>query len=233
MAYLFEYFVLNLGQAYSYRPKILKNRYLDNIFGANLSQASYVPFTAILITAFQFGWKLKLLFSLYFVCIEKLFIVMGVYRHHWWKTTYTGIFLPILFYISDLWYKYLKQGNSYILFMTLYFMTLVTGVNTLYVFAVLRKFKFGLGRFHSWKEHFKIAPIYSLALSFITVLGLTRGDSWKVKVNVLIMIKSVDLFLKKSDIPKGKFYNFFLNNGIHVMMIYLTSQYKKMISRSV
>lgn len=66
LAYLFEFFVLNLFTAYTYKPGILKNAHLDNIFGAILSQAIFVPFTAVFLTARKVGWIGKLLSGVYF-----------------------------------------------------------------------------------------------------------------------------------------------------------------------
>jgi hypothetical protein len=101
-AYLFEYFVLNLFQGYTYKPKILKNRKLDNILGGVFSQAIYIPIIATTITAFRLGWKWKVFFTVYFTLIERLFIYWKIFKKRWWKTFYTFFFLLLFFMGSDI-----------------------------------------------------------------------------------------------------------------------------------
>lgn len=80
LCFIFEYFILSLFKAYRYKPKLFKNRDLDNFFGAIMSQAFFVPCTAIFLTAFKVGWKGKLLFAMFFGLIEKLFLFMGIHK---------------------------------------------------------------------------------------------------------------------------------------------------------
>lgn len=105
MAFLFEYVVLNLFQAYTYKPKLLKKPYFDNILGAILSQALYIPVSSTFITIFRKDWKWKIGFSLYFYCIEKLFIWLKIYEIKWWKPVYKFVLLPTYYVISDFFYK--------------------------------------------------------------------------------------------------------------------------------
>lgn len=228
-AYLFEYFVLNLFQGYRYKPRILKKNYPDNILGAILSQAIFVPFTAIFITAFQLGWKIKIAFGIYFGLIENLFIRLKIYKHYWWKTMYTVILIPCYFYISDQWYKYIKNGTPIVLFISLFNCIMVTGVNILFIMANLRKFRFGLGEYYSWKEHFRIAPLYSIILSLFTTVVI-KEKGWISRIKVFIFAKVLDLFIKKNKLVKDNFHNHIENISIHIFIIYLSVLYKKWIN---
>lgn len=227
-AYLFEYIVLNLFKGYRYKPNLLKNRHLDNIFGAILSQAVFVPFTSLFITAFNLGLKYKIGFTLYFALIEKIFLKLKIYKNYWWKTLYTSLVIPCYFMISDFWYKHLKKGTPYILFVSLFNCIMVTGVNILYVLAVVRKFKFGLGLFHSWKEHFKIAPLYSILLSLVaTCLIWVQG--WLAKISIFLFAILLDLIIKKKGIVKSNFDKKGINILVHFIMIFLSNKYKHLI----
>lgn len=227
-AYLFEYFVLNLFKGYKYKPKILKESYLDNIFGAILSQAIFVPFTSVFITAFQLGWKAKIAFGLYFACIERLFLKLRVFKNYWWKTTYTLVLIPIYFIISDKWYEYLKRNNPKVLFISLFNLIMVTGVNILYVMAVLIKFKFGIGKYPTWREHFMIAPLYSISLSLVSAWQV-RKDSWTSAVKVLSFSVVLDWCIKKLKLIKSNSFSIGKNLIIHLIMIYTSIKYKKLI----
>jgi FlaA1/EpsC-like NDP-sugar epimerase len=100
-AHNFDYVVLVLLKGYKYIPKFLKQKDFDNILGAIFSQSIYVPSTALFITSFRLGWKIKVLFGVYFAIIERLFLRLGIYYNNWWSTLYTLFFTPIYFFISD------------------------------------------------------------------------------------------------------------------------------------
>lgn len=228
LAYLFEYIVLNLFQAYRYRPKLLKQKYLDNIFGAVLSQAIIIPFTGVFITAQNLKWRAKLFFIFYFNIIEFFFISQKVYKVMWWKPIYTSIGLPVFFSISDYWYKGLKAKKAPLLFITLYLCILVVGVNLMYIFAVLRKFRFGIGSWHTWKEHFIIAPLYSIILSLYAAWAIKK-NTILAKVSVLVFGIGMDWIVYKVKLVKQNFKVSWFNTAVHIFMIMVASFFKKII----
>ena len=204
IAYIFEYVVFNLLRAYKYMPKFLKNKYLDNAIGAVLSQAIYVPFTALFLTANNYGYKAKLIATMYFLVIEKVFISLNIYRTNWWKPIYTFFLLPAYFLISDFLYKHIKNGTPIILKASYFFMVIVTCGNLYYLMAVLRKIRFGLGYFSSWREHFIIIPIYLASISLFTVWSLSKEDRYST-LRIFLFSFIVDMILKKFNIMKTKF----------------------------
>ncbi|MEW9667943.1 hypothetical protein [Ammoniphilus sp. 3BR4] len=230
LAYLFEYFVFTLFKAYCYRPYFFKREYIDNTLGAILSQAIYVPFTAVFITASQWGWKVKWLFSFYFSVVEVLFLRLRVYQHHWWRVIYTTVLLPIFFFISDWWYKQIKKGTPFVLSISLVNIILVTSTNIMYVFALLRKIRFGRGKWHSWSEHFHISPLYTLAQALFTVWSI-RDGSWWSKVRVVLFGVMLDWTLKTLGILKMNFYYPYMNIVLNSFMIFLSVRYKHWVDQ--
>lgn len=230
LAYLFEYMILNIFNAYEYKPKVFKIKKIDNVFGAILSQAIFVPFTAIFITSLQLGWKSKILFSFYFSLIENLFLKLKIYRHNWWRTIYSFFLFPIYFHLSDSWYKQLTKGHIFIQFLSLYFMTFVSGINLLFVLSVKRKFRFGRGNHHSWNEHFVFAPLYSFFLSFISTCILFKNNTWRSWLLMLFITTGLDNWLMKVRVIKSKLRPNFIDHSLHVFMIGLTLLYKKWIN---
>lgn len=227
-AYLFEYIILILFQAYRYKPCFFKNKHIDNTLGAVLSQIIYVPFTAVFITAFQYGWKVKLFFVAYFVAIEKLFIKMRIFKTNWWKTIYTAIFIPIFFIISNFWYKHLKRGTPSILHISLFNMLIVVCSNVLYALAILKKLRFGLGSFHSWREHFILVPFYTITCSILTTLSLKQGNRL-ANVKVFSFSLVADWILKKSGLVKINFSLGYLNMLYHLFILLISSYFKKLL----
>ncbi|KAF0818184.1 hypothetical protein KIS4809_2986 [Bacillus sp. ZZV12-4809] len=212
MAYIFEYIVVALFDGYVYKPKFIKQRNLDNIFGAIWSQFFYVPVTALFITVLNLGWRVKVLFSLYFVLIEKLFIFLGVFKNKWWKTRYTFCFILISFYCNDYWHEQLKKKRPLIMFISLFNIIQVTWMNTVYLFALLRKVRYGFPEFLSWKEHFIVGPFFGFLLSLATAFWTKKATFTSLFLNFLTM-SMVDLFLIRKHLEKIK-------NPLNLPLIY-------------
>jgi hypothetical protein len=224
-AYLLEFFVLNLFKAYKYKPKVMKYDFFDNIFGAILSQAIFVPFTALFLTASKLGWVWKLLGGIYFALVELLFLRLKVYKHYWWKTGYTLILIPIYFNISDLWNLFLSKKNPVIRFISLFLMIMVTEANLLFLFASTRKIRFGFGKYHSWTEHFIIVPLYAISLALFSTISFLKENNWSANLRVLVMSIGLDQFFKKFNLSKVKFngVDYF---SIRILMILLYGQFR-------
>lgn len=227
-AYLLEYIVLNLFHAYTYKPKVLKKNFFDNILGAILSQGIFVPFTAVFTTALKIGWVGKLMVGVYFSLVELVFLKINVYKHHWWKTVYTLILIPIYLVISDWWNILLGKKNPFIRFISLFLMIMVSEANLLFLFASSRKIRFGFGRFHTWREHFIIVPFYAISLSFFSTLSFLKQNKWTSKLMVIVMTICLDLVFKKRKIVKDKFHVgvYFC---IRILTIFLYGQFRDLV----
>ena len=227
MAYLFEYFVLNLFKAYKYKPEFLKNQDLDNIFGAILSQAIYVPFTAVLISGFGLGKFWKLLFSIYFTFIDYLFAKLKIYHHYWWKTGYSFFGIIFFFNLSDWWYEQLKNSNKKIQFLSLFLFTLSSGVNILFILAIIKPFRFGYNSNFSWESHFKVLPLYSLIRTLYIAFVMCKGGLVS-KISYFLLSFVTDELIKRTNLVRGKF-NFKSNLFFHLLMLVVGCLGKQLI----
>lgn len=227
-AYLFEYFVLNIFGAYSYKPKVLKNSYHDNIFGAILSQAIFVPFTAVFLTSLNTGWLGKVFGGLYFTLVEIIFLRLKVYKHHWWKTIYTFLLIPIYFKFSDLWKRNLDQNKGFVQFISLFLMNLVTEANILFLFAGIRKLRFGIGNYHSWYEHFILVPFYAISVSLFAAWSLLKKNDLLAKLRILLFVIGINKLFTKLKLAKTKFHlvDYFV---IRIAMIHLFGQFREWV----
>ncbi|MDQ0976449.1 hypothetical protein QFZ31_006327 [Neobacillus niacini] len=227
-AYLLEYVVLNVFHAYTYKPKIIKKNFFDNVFGAILSQGIFVPFTAVFSTVARIGWVGKLLGGVYFSLVELLFLRLKVYKHNWWRTIYTLILIPLYFKISDCWNILLGKWNPLVRFISLFLMILVTEANLLFLFALTRKVRFGAGKFHSWKEHFIIVPLYAITLSLFSTVSFLKQNNWSAKLKVLLMIIGLDQIFKKRKVIKEKFgvADYFT---VRIMAIFLYGKFSDLV----
>jgi hypothetical protein len=228
-AYLLEYVVLNLFHAYTYKPRIIKKNFFDNVFGAILSQGIFVPFTAVFATIVKIGWVGKLLLGgIYFSLVELIFLRLKVYKHNWWRTIYTLILIPLYFKISDWWNILLDKRNPIVRFISLFLMILVSEANLLFLFASTRKVRFGIGRRHSWSEHFIIVPLYAIVLSIFSTVSFLKQNNWSAKTRVLLMTIGLDQIFKKLKIVKEKFHvvDYFT---VRLLVIFLYGKFSDLV----
>ncbi|UCZ55014.1 hypothetical protein LGQ02_09945 [Bacillus shivajii] len=228
-AYLFEYVVVALFDGYVYKPKFIKQKNIDSFVGALWSQFSYVPVIALFITVFQLKWRAKLLFAIFFVLIEKTFIRLGIYKNHWWKTKYTFACIFFSFIFNDKWYEQLTKRNRVILFLS-YFNTIqVTWMNTVFLFVLLRKIRYGFGSFYSWKEHFKVGPAFGLLVSAL-LASFMKGGTFISKIHSFLLMSVMDQVLIKKRLLSIK--NMFILPIIYVVTILCSTSYRKWVYKS-
>lgn len=227
-SYLLEFFVLNLFKGYKYMPNVFKNKSLDNILGAFLSQSIFVPFTAVYLTLTKSGLTKKLLGGIYFSLIELLFLRLRVYKHNWWRTVYTLILIPIYFLISDYWYYLLAKKNEPIRRISFFLMIMVTETNLFLLLAFLRKIRFGWGRYHTWTEHFIITPLYSITFSLFSYFTLKKYNGYWAKLKVVLFDAFLyQLFIRtKIFKTKIKLINYIL---IKSVMVFVYGTFRKWI----
>lgn len=230
LGYIFEILILNLLDAYKYLPKIFKNNYLDNIFGAILSQAIYIPFTAVFISGFHLKWKAKLIFLLYFQVVERLFIRLKLYKTFWWSPLYTTGFLAIFFPLSDKWYELLQKGNRFILNASFYLCTMGTEININYLMAVFGNFRMGRGKVYTWREHFLFTPLYGFVQAHITTWFIRR-DRLRGKIQAFVIGLVLDWVLYRCGFLKVK--NAFIRFMVRGVMVYMASWFRKFIYREI
>lgn len=204
LTYHFEY-PLYILKAYKYKTKILKNKEQDNSFGSVLSQGLFVPTAAIFISTFQLGWKIKLLFTLYFSLIERCFLTLKIYKNNWWRTSYTSILIFTYFFISDVWYNGIRNGNKIILKITLNNSFHVIYMNLLFFLSVLKKFRYQpvLYTKQPWYYHYAFLKIYIVVETALTTYLLGQKKKWLRVLPIFITVLS-DTILRKINILKVK-----------------------------
>jgi hypothetical protein len=204
LAFYFEY-PLYILKAYRYKTNLLKNKEQDNSFGSVLSQALFVPTVAISISSFQLGWKIKLLFSVYFTFIERLFIKLNIFNNKWWHSIYTLLSIFTYFFISDAWYKGLKNGNNFILKMSQYNAFHVVYMNLLFLLSIKKMFRFKPLRFTTqpWYNHYSFVKVY-LTLETLLTMFFSEQKNNRLKILPFLLILIMDSFLIKLNYLKVK-----------------------------
>ncbi|OLO39280.1 hypothetical protein BTR23_09545 [Alkalihalophilus pseudofirmus] len=202
LAFHFEY-PLYILKAYRYKTKILQNNEQDNSFGSVLSQALYLPSAAIFISTFQLGWKIKWLFTVYFVLIERLFLKLNIFKNIWWSTPYTALSIFIYFLVGDTWYRGIRNGNKIILKLTLYNAIHVTYMSILFLLSVFKRFRFEplLFTVQPWYYHYAFVKVYLVVETAVMTYLLEQKNKW-LKILPILLILMTDTFLKKFNVLK-------------------------------
>ncbi|KAA0549930.1 hypothetical protein FZW96_00850 [Bacillus sp. BGMRC 2118] len=182
-AYVFEYFVLNVFKMYKYYPKVFKNKWIDSVFGAVLSQAVFVPIAATVLTLFNQGWRARILVSLVYGAIERIFIKLNIFSNDKWSTWYTVGAMPVYFYVINKWWRGLQHGNKIIHWFSLMLCIWISYTNVFFVaLAGFRKYRFRvrLVRDRYW-DHFIVLPLYTLLAGIVgtvNTIHLPKAFKW-------------------------------------------------------
>jgi hypothetical protein len=183
--YYFEFVILVLFKSYKYIPDIFKDSYIDNIFGANVSDGFIVPLAAVFIAVFNLGAGWIVSIVLCFMGIEEFFLYLQIYKQYWWKTIYTGLGLTILLILGKwVWRALLFHTNrSIVRFGALYFANITIQATFLYYFSGI--FQVIYYRVHWFNEatrgHIAFEAMYAFVDSiFFALVVVTKASRlWK------------------------------------------------------
>ncbi|WP_456275993.1 hypothetical protein [Bacillus sp. AK128] len=233
IAYVFEYFVLNIFKMYVYCPKIFKNKWFDAVFGALLSQSLFIPIKSTLITLFNIGWKGRITVALIYGIIERIFIRWGIFENKSWKTFLTITTMPVYFYIVKIWWEKIQKGNKKIIAISIFFFYWVNYANVLYfalVFFKQYRFRIGVLRDKYW-EHFIIVPIYALItgiIGTISTLFFRKEHKW---ISIFIVHVLDQILYKYRIIKPSTPHSKYALILIHLGLLRFGEYFKNLINR--
>jgi hypothetical protein len=169
LAFIFDYVIFILLNAYVYKPHIFKEQWLDSGFGSVVSQGVAVPIVATFLVVFKLRWYWYPIFTFLFIGIETWFTLINLYEQYWWRFTYTFLFILFAFLIAHWWYKKLNNPNAIVKFLTTY-MTIITIENLvmLYLYVFVETHIFELGWFSDTvRDHVATNALYIFVYSLL------------------------------------------------------------------
>jgi len=128
---------------------------------------------------------------------------MEIYKNNWWRTRYTLIGILLSFFINDKWNEQLNRKNPLILFISLFNLVQVTWMNTIYIFAVLKVIRYGKWPLFTWKQHFKVGPLFGLIFSII-ITWLIKNPRFISNFKALFIMVTIDLITIRMRLLKVK-----------------------------
>jgi hypothetical protein len=185
LAYIGDYIILILLNAYEYRPGMLPEPYRDNIVGHIISNAFVLPSAALLVAVFSLGYLWIFILSLIYTLMDYIFNQLNIYEHHWWKTYMTTFALFIYLSVTKFWYRYVQgKKQGLIRYPTFFFIAFSLTTSSLFLLTiVLQKIRFQIGRVdHPIWDNTIAYPLYTSLISivYVVVFCIVRTKRWKI-----------------------------------------------------
>ncbi len=121
MTFGFEAIIMFSLKSYSYYPMILRQLPLDDMVLGNLFSQFSITSSVILITVFNLKYYWYFIFAGIYSIIEELFISLGIYSHHWYRTWMTFSGFILLCWIAKKIYKSIPSDIKPVLLYTYVF----------------------------------------------------------------------------------------------------------------
>jgi hypothetical protein len=221
--YTIESILLGLnGGAYSYYPMVSKDSFIDNVIGNHFSQVSICTTLVLLViyklrTIWYFG-----IAAIYYI-IELIFLRLGIYEHHWYKTwiTFVGI-IALAFLFKELYYKLLHSPKFWIYYLALYFATESSYglLRSSFVYGKFRIIHYNVYA-NVFKDNFILIHIPFLILINIMINIYRLKLSWIMKCMVFTGLFLIQLILTKTGIMTIRPGWFLIITSVDVLSCYL------------
>lgn len=192
VAYLIDSVNYTFLKCYQFYPKFTRiSEFQDSNLGGMASNLLALPAAAALIAVLQLSWVWILAITGLFVGIEWLFLQLDIYRHFWWRTSYTVVCLPIYFALAKAWFPRIMRSQRGLLhFATLYLLTasLVGNVQIMIPIIFLGNRMYEIGWFDDpYQDSSAFATVLWLSFTLLFVLTLRlRWQRW-LKYSVIIV----------------------------------------------
>lgn len=121
-----EFFILTVFDGYTYKPELFTDSFANNLVGYILGNWFLWTGVSNLVVNFSLGNRWIFLLSVFFMLIETLFLNLGIYEQHWWRTYMTGIIVILGLNLIKVWVSKLKEKPyKFLRYMTFYLLALL------------------------------------------------------------------------------------------------------------
>lgn len=206
MTYVLEGFLVLVGNAYAYYPKIASDSFHESLIGNFFSQYS-VTASAVLIATLGLGVWWRIGFSVAYFLIDVLFEQLHIYSHNWYNSWYTLAGFFIYSWVVVKWYeKVFSRPSRPIYYATLFFGLFSLGGNVLGTtlnFLKIRRFAMGLYE-QTTKDNTASGVIYSIFICFIIVFLYRMKSISILKALAFLALIAFDYILYRVGIIQVK-----------------------------
>jgi hypothetical protein len=207
-----EFFILTVFGAYAYKPEVFTDYFADDLVAYVLGNYFVWAGAANLVVNFSLGNRWIFLLASFFMLIETLFLNLGIFELHWWRTYMTGISVLQGMNLIKIWIAKLneKPYKKVLRYMTFYVLAILFIHAPTYILLLTGKQHYSEG----WDEDFYrdsslFALPYHVVIAFIYVyfgcvlkkgvrlvpiLSFLLSDFILVKMGILIFADQWNLF---------------------------------------
>lgn len=202
MTYFMEVFLLLIGNAYAYYPKIASDSFHESLIGNFFSQYS-VSASAVLLATLGLNIWWRIGFAIAYFLVDVLFVHLGIYSHNWYRSWYTlgGFFLYS--WIVKKWHeKSFSHPSRMIYFITLFlgvFTIAGNAIGTTLNFLEIRRFSSGLFD-QATKDHTATSFIYGIWICLILIVIYRLRLRPALKCLTLLMMLAIDYGLYRAGV---------------------------------
>lgn len=168
-----EMLVLTAFNGYRYYPKILSDPFLDAALGNYFSQI-LITSTVALVIAYKIPTAWNFIIAGIYYVIEELFIKLGIYQQHWYKSWYTSLGLILSIWFCKKWYYHLLNYPKTFL----YYISLYLGARAIFSLIILFKYFFQI-------EIININFVFDEFSRNQAVLIVTYGIIWIIMMIII------------------------------------------------
>lgn len=179
-----EFFVLTMFAGYAYKTGVFPDYFADNVVGYVMGNWSLWGGAANLVVNFSLGNRWIILLAGVFMLIETLFLHLGIYETHWWRTYMTAIIVILGLNMIKLWIsKVTERSYNFLRYLTFYLLALLFIHAPTHLLLLAGKQHYSIG----WVENFYRDSIlfglpYHAVMSFVYVLFtcVFQNRSWQL-----------------------------------------------------
>lgn len=204
MIYVFEFFIFVWKDSYRYSPHLLKIPYYDNVLGAIFSNLLSVPVAALYIAVCHLSWRWIVCLALAYGGVEWLFVHLGIYQHHWWRTWYTILALLLFFRLARQWPIWLAERSRAFQFVTLLMFTWSVAATYMYLLGVAGIRIYHIGYFQDpYHDDIFFSAMYGFFKAAVLSVTVTVTRHLWGRLGSLIIIFVADLILMQLGILRS------------------------------
>lgn len=126
LAWIGEFIVLGLFNAYAYKTGVFSNPWAQNLLGHLVLNTSLYPAAAIVMVAFSFRYGWIFFVAALLTSTEYVFVKQGLYVQHWWRYYMTIITVVGILSFDNKWFaKIIKNCSGLTRNITFFFVAMI------------------------------------------------------------------------------------------------------------
>lgn len=218
---------------------MFKNIYKDSVVGHFASNLLAVPAVGLWIAANQLKFRWSIFFSFIFMGIELIFLNLHIYHQIWWKPYYTGLLLPIHFWIAKrLWYHIRndKMTKRFSFLLLSFSAVSISSVLSFFLLGAPGFIKFSIGLFsNSFRDHLAASVPTLFITSFGMSLFITKIHSRIKYLFILVFVGVVEgLLIKYHILTVKSLVVFMIFIVVHLITAYILNVFQTLLyNRSI